>query len=111
MNIPDWLWRELVGNAVWEIPTVLVPLAWKYRKVIMNTLGLKAERRVINLQPLTLHAKAQPVLLSGTIEGKSTLDGTLTVGKSVDLRWNVEAPTPSLARRLEELASWWLHIS
>lgn len=110
-DIPDWLWRELVGNAVWEIPTVLVPSAWKYRKVIMNALGLKPERRVINLKPLILHAKAQPVLLSGTMEGGSSLDGTLTVGKSVDLRWNIETPTPSLARRLEELASWYLHVS
>lgn len=67
----------------------------------------------------------EPMLLSGAGEGSGSMEGTLTVGasvdsrwnvlqtagKSVDLRWNVEAPTPSLARRLEELAAWYLHVS
>ena len=69
--------------------------------------------------------KREPVLLSGEMGASGGMEGTLTVGKSVDLRWNVlqtvgksvdlrwkvEAPTPSLARRLEELASWYLHVS
>ncbi len=67
----------------------------------------------------------QPVYISGASGGSSSATATLTVGKSadtrwnvlqkvgksIDLRWNVEAPTPSLARRLEELASWYLHVS
>jgi hypothetical protein len=65
-----------------------------------------------------------PVLLSGEVGASGGMEGTLTVGKSVgarwnvlqtvgksiDLRWSFEAPTPSLARRLEELASWLLHV-
>jgi hypothetical protein len=57
--------------------------------------------------------------------GSSSASGTVTVSKdidtrwnvlqtagtSVDLRWKVEAPNLSLARRLEELASWYLHVS
>ena len=53
------------------------------------------------------------------------MEGTLTVGKSVEARWNVrsliskdlnalwnvESPTPTLARRVEELASWYLHVT
>ena len=80
----------LAADALWESGK----WAWKHREAILSKLG-----------------KRQPVLLSGAIEGGSTFDGTLTVGKSVDLRWKVEAPTPSLARRLEELASWYLHVS
>jgi len=67
----------------------------------------------------------QAVILSAVGEGYGEGAATLTVGKfvdtrwnvlqtlgkSVEARWNVEAPTPSLARRLEELASWYLHIS
>ena len=67
----------------------------------------------------------EPVLLSGEVGASSGMEGTLTVGasvearwnvlqtvgKSVDLRWNVEEPKPSLARRLEELAAWYLHVS
>lgn len=67
----------------------------------------------------------KPVLLSAASGGKSGAGATLTVGKAVDLRydvhglagisrelrWNVESPTPSLARRLEDLALWYLHVS
>jgi hypothetical protein len=70
--------------------------AWIHRKAILSTLRIRNQ---------------QPVLLSGTVEGGGTFEGTLTVGKSVEARWNVEAPTPSLARRLEELASCYLHVS
>jgi hypothetical protein len=32
-------------------------------------------------------------------------------GGERQILYNVEAPTPTLARRLEELASWYLHVS
>jgi hypothetical protein len=92
-DVPDWLWQ---GLAVWAAGKSL-EWAWIHRKVIADKLSRTPEDIVINLQPLTLRAEAQPV--------------SVTVGKSVDLRWKVEAPTPSLARRLEELASWYLHVS
>ncbi len=67
----------------------------------------------------------EPVLLSGEMGASGGMEGTptvvksldlrwnvlQTVGKSADLRWKVEAPTPSPARRLEELTSWYLHVS
>ena len=101
--IPDRLWQELAGDAIWTSIGFGVAQAWKHRKATQR----------------------KPVLLSGVAGGKSTVGGTLrvvkdvdlrwsvrqTVGKDVDLRWNIEAPTPSFARRLEELASWYLHVS
>ena len=47
--------------------------------------------------------QGKPVYVSATIQGKSTVEATATVKKSLR--------TPSLARRLEELASWYLHVS
>jgi hypothetical protein len=55
-------------------------------------------------------SKRQPVLLSGEISGSGSMEGTLTVGSERQILYNVEAPTPSLARRLEDLASWYLHV-
>jgi hypothetical protein len=94
MDIPDWLWQGLVADAIWTSIAFSGAWAYRHREAILRRLG-----------------KRQPVLLSGTLRGESSLDGTLTVGKSVDLRWNVEPPTPSIARRLEELAYWYLHVS
>ncbi len=94
MDIPDWLWQNVVADLLTEGLPLTVWLAWHHREAILSKLG-----------------RRQPVLLSGTVEGGGTFDGTLTVGKSVDLRWKVEAPTPSLARRLEDLAAWYFHVS
>jgi hypothetical protein len=94
-DVPDWLWRELAGNAVWQVIWAIITAAalwvWKYQK-----------RRTNN---------REPVLLSGEIAGRGEFAGTLTVGSERQILYNVEAPTPSLARRLEELASWYLHVS
>jgi hypothetical protein len=96
----------LAADAMWESGK----WAWKNRARIRSRLE---------------SSNPQPVLLSGEADGSGGMEGTLTVGKSVDVRWNVlqtvgksvdlrwrvEVPTPSLAGRLEELASWYLHVS
>jgi hypothetical protein len=105
---PHWLVQELSGEAVWTALAFGAVWAWKHREEIRNKLRTR-----------------QPVLISAAGEGSGDAVATLTVGKSlearwnvlqtvstsVDLRWNVEAPTPSLVRRLEELAAWYLHVS
>jgi hypothetical protein len=96
MNVPDWLWQELVGEAIskaiWPAITFSAVLAWKqferYRK-----------RQTISMNPANLTAEATPVYVSASIQAKSSVKATATVEK------------PSLARRLEELAAWYLHVS
>jgi len=70
---------------------------WNHRKDFADKLGRTPKDIVINAQPLTLHAEVPPV--------------HITVASERQILYNVEAPTPSLARRLEELASWYLHVS
>ncbi len=80
----DWLWQELVAEAIWTSIFISAAAAYEHREAILRKLG-----------------KRQPVLLSGTMEGGGTIKGTLTI----------DASTPSLARRLEELVSWYVHVS
>jgi hypothetical protein len=72
---------------------------------------IKAARWAVTKYGKSRAMQRKPVLLSGTIQGKSTVEGTLTVEKALDTRWNAETLTLSLARRLEELVSWYLHVS
>jgi hypothetical protein len=83
----------LAADALWESGK----WAWKHRQKFADKLRRTPEDIVINLQPLTLHAEVQPA--------------RITVGSERRLLWNIEAPTQSLARRLEELATWYLHVS
>src|SRR3712207_1984159 len=107
-HVPDWLWQELAADAIWT--SIAFSFAWAYRnrEAILRKLG-----------------KRQPVLLSGTVGSSAGMEGALTVGTErhipYDVRsligsegqvlFNVEAPTPSLTRRLEELVTWYLHVS
>jgi hypothetical protein len=89
----------LAADALWESGK----WAWKNRNVLYR----------------------KQVLASATMEGKGTVGATGRVvkdadlrwkvhsrlSKDADLRWRVEAPTPSLARRLEDVAVWYLHVS
>jgi hypothetical protein len=68
---------------------------WTHRKDFADNLRRTPSDIVVNLQPISLHAEAQ----------------RLTVHKDLDLRWRVKAPTPSLARRLEDLVAWYLNVS
>jgi hypothetical protein len=81
MNVPDWLWQGLLENAIWTGIVFSAAWVWKRRRAMQG----------------------KPVYVSATIQGKSTVEATATVKKSLR--------TPSLARRLEELASWYLHVS
>jgi hypothetical protein len=85
MNVPDWLWQELLGEATWK--AILTGSAF------IAGWALKRRRAM----------QGKPVLVSATIQGKSTVEGTATVEQSLG--------TPSLARRLEEFVSWYLHVS
>jgi hypothetical protein len=101
--LSDWFWQNVVPNLVADTMLGLAVLAWKHRRALYR----------------------KPVLLSAASGGKSGAAATPRVYKDVDLSWNVysraskdadlrwrvEAPTPSLARRLEELATWYLHVS
>ncbi len=87
--------------------------------------SIKASKWTITKYQEKRRNNREPVLLSGEVGASSGMEGTLTVGtsvearwnvlqtvgKSVDLRWNVEDPKPSFGRRLEELAAWYLHVS
>jgi hypothetical protein len=109
-DVPDWLWQELAADAIWT--SIAVGAAWTLR----NRREIIAKLRSIT---------RQPVYISAVGEGNGDAVATLTAGatldagwnnyqttaSSADLSWRVEAPTPSLARRLEELASWYLHVS
>ncbi len=83
----------LAADAMWESGK----WAWKHRRMIADKLRRTPEDIVIHVQPLTLSAEIQPA--------------RITVDKSVDLGWKDESPAPSLARRLEDLAAWYLHVS
>jgi hypothetical protein len=96
-HIPDWLWQGLVEDAAWTGLAFGVAYAWKHRRTIAARLGKAHEDIVIQMQPMTLKVEAQPSLV--------------TIEKTLDARWNVEPPAPSLARRLEDLALWYLRVS
>lgn len=107
-DVPNWLWQGIATNLLADSLVAAGWLAWKYRNEIAN----KVQRK-------------PPVLISAQSVGSGSATAALTVGKSVEARWNVlqtvgserqllwnvEAPKPSLARRLEELAAWYLHVS
>jgi hypothetical protein len=92
--------------------TYRVARHWRVARSNRNEIANKVQRR-------------PPVLISAQAVGSGSATATLTVGKSVEARWNVlqtvgserqllwnvEASKSSLARRLEELAAWYLHVS
>jgi hypothetical protein len=100
MTIPDWLWQGLVADAVWCGIAFSAAWAWKNRESIRHRLERNRKTIIISMNPANLTAEATPVLVSATIQAKSTVKATATVEN-----------TPSLARRLEELAAWYLHVS
>jgi hypothetical protein len=98
MTIPDWLWQGLVEDAVWWGIAFSAAWAWKNREGIRHR--LERNRNVtISMNPANLTAEGQPVYVSASRQAKSTVKATATVVK------------PSLARRLEELAAWYLQVS
>jgi hypothetical protein len=105
-DAPDWLWKGLIVAASWE----LAKWAWANRTQIADKLRRTPKDIVINLQPLTLRAEAQPIHVTVS-DGLGISDSVTTVQKDLNLRWRVESPATPLARRLEELAAWYLNVS
>jgi|SRR5215211_3212997 len=97
MNVPDWLWQNIVSDLLADglKAAAIGLLAWLYRKLML----MQRKPVTISMKPANLTAEATPVLVSATIQGRSTVRATATVEKT------------SLARRLEELVSWYLHVS
>ena len=93
-DVPDWLWQGVAVNLL----TGSAWLAWKHRQAIAQRLRKPRHIRVTVTDRIGITDNVQPVLLSGSIGGKGTVMGELTVG------------SPSLARRLTEegleLLSW-----
>ncbi len=102
---------ELAGNAAWTAVGVGAAYAWKYRSYLADKLKSKPQDIIVHAQPLTLRAEARPALITVGSERTASWDELASVGSERTILWNVEAPTPSLARRLEELAAWYLHVS
>jgi hypothetical protein len=97
MNVPDWLWQNIVSDLLADAlkAAAIGLLAWIYRKLML----MQRKPVTISMNPANLTAEGQPVYVSASIQAKSTVKATATVIK------------PSLARRLEELAAWYLHVS
>ena len=97
MNVPDWLWQNIVSDLLADglKAAAIGLLAWIYRKLML----MQRKPVTISMNPANLKAEGQPVYVSASIQAKSTVKATATVVK------------PSLARRLEELAAWYLHVS
>jgi len=103
MDQPHWLVQELTGEAVWTALALSAAWAWKNRESIRHRLERNPKPITISMSPAKLTAEAQPVFVSATIHTQSTVRATATVEKS--------RGTAPLARRLEELVSWYLHVS
>lgn len=110
MSDPHWLVQELAGNAAWTAVGFGAAYAWKYRDAIATKLRKSFPQTLHVFGIPSQEAVGQPTITAGA-SADLRWNVLQTAGKSVDLRWNVEAPTPSLARRLEELAAWYLHVS
>jgi hypothetical protein len=96
----------LAADALWESGK----WAYKNRQTVVDKLKRTPNDIVINLQPLSLRAETLPIRV--TVNDRLGIsDSFTTVRKDLDLRWRVEAPTPSLARRLEDLVAWYLNVS
>jgi hypothetical protein len=94
MNVPDWLWQGLVEDAVWTGIAFSAAWAWK------NSADIRERLRVVGKPTLTAGTQAQILY---DVRGLAGTEGQIL--------YNVEAPTPSLARRLEDFAAWYLHGS
>ncbi len=92
-DVPNWVWQGIATNLAADGLVGASWLAWKYREALLKRLRRSRPAMVVPLPSLELAANLMPV------------------GSQNTAMWNVEAPTPSLARRLEELASWYLHVS
>ena len=94
MNVPDWLWQNIVSDLLADgfKAAAIGLLAWMYRR--LNT----------------IRTPPKPTLTAGT-QAQILYDVRGLAGTERHILYNVEAVKPSLARRLEDLAAWYLHVS
>jgi hypothetical protein len=101
----------LAANAVWESGK----WAWKYREEIARRFSRISEDIAVGLQPATLHTEGRHITAVVNDQISVTDQATTRVTKDADLRWNVEASTRWLPKRLTdegiELLSWYLRVS
>jgi hypothetical protein len=95
MNVPDWLWQNIEGVAA-----VLA--------IVHYT--IKAARWAVTKYGESRAMQDKPTLTAGT-QAQILYDVRALAGTERQILYNVEAPKPSLARRLQELASWYLYVS
>ena len=96
-DLTETILTGLAADAMWESGK----WALKHRKMIAGKLNRTPEDVVVHLQPLTLRAEAQPLHVTVSDKLGITDNALTTVSKGGH----------SLARRLEELVSWYLHVS
>jgi hypothetical protein len=96
-DVPDWLWQGIATNLLADSLVAAGWLAWKYRGAIAQTLSR---------QPVVKNSAAH-LKMSFSLSGHPV---KVTVASERLSLYDIEAPTPSLARRLEDLAAWYLHV-
>jgi hypothetical protein len=102
-DVPDWLWQGIATNLLTDSVVAAAWLAWKYREAIAQ----KLSRQPVVKQASILIQSSSTVTVHPT---KITVADRLGITDNVNTTI-VEEPSHSLARRLEELASWYLHVS
>jgi hypothetical protein len=114
MDQPHWLVQELTGEAVWTALALSAALAWKNREAIAQRLRRPRDipRTVTDRLGLTdtVTLTGGGTLTAGT-QAQILYDVRALAGTERQILYNVEAAKPSLARRLEDLAAWYLHVS
>ena len=106
-NVPDWFWQ---GLAVW-LSAKGIEWVWNHRQEVAAKLERTSEDIVINLQPLTLRAEAQPAHVSVVTKRQFSYAVRVAEESRRGSSYRVEALKPTLARRLEDLALWYLRAS
>ena len=113
-DVPDWLWKGLAVAATWQVFWETGKWAWNHREEIAQRLRPPRTIRVTVTDRLELTdtASVQTLTGAGNLQVIRPYSGfpTVQAGRPT-LRVQDKASTPSLARRLEELASWYLHVS
>ena len=86
----DWLWQGIAVNLLSDALVLAAVLAWKRREEIASRLGRT---------PKPVSVMAQATITAGS-EVKALANVYSTVGKELNLLWNVQTPTPPLALRM-----------
>lgn len=125
-NPPDWLFSPvdtvgeaiIVGTAVAiggglakDVISHALKWTWNHREQIMQKLRTELPQNTVVQLVGVPSDELVGSLVAVSSERTAMWDVRANVGSERTASWNVKAPTPSPARRLEELASWYLHVS